>query len=92
MVVAQGVGRLRKRWIDTAKDCLKKMSLDVRQARRIVHDRSVWRMFVRGECMVRCPEDEPLILTRCHSCELKQLYEALEGWKPVYGQAHNLRA
>ena len=35
------VGRLRKRWIDTVKDCLKKRGLDVRQARRMVHDRSV---------------------------------------------------
>ena len=36
------VGRLWKRWIDTMKDCLKKRGLDVRQARRMVHDRSVW--------------------------------------------------
>ena len=31
-----------------------------------------------GECMGRFPGDEPLTLTRCHSCELPQLYEALE--------------
>ena len=37
------VGRPRKRWIDTVKDCLKKRGLDVRQARRMGHDRSVWR-------------------------------------------------
>ena len=36
------------RWIDTVKDCLKKRGLDVRQARRMVHDRSEWRGFVRG--------------------------------------------
>ena len=30
-----------------------------------------------GECMVRSPEDEPLTLTRCHSCGLPLLYEAL---------------
>ena len=29
------VGRPRKRWIDTVKDCLKKGGLDVRQARRV---------------------------------------------------------
>ena len=40
--------RPRKRLIDTVKDCLKKMGLDVRQARIMVHDRSVWRAFVRG--------------------------------------------
>ena len=34
------VGRPWKRWIDTVKECLKK-SLDVNQARRMVHDRSV---------------------------------------------------
>ena len=32
------VGRPRKRWIDTVKDCLKKIGLDVRQARKMVHD------------------------------------------------------
>ena len=42
------VGRPRKRWIDTIKDCLKKRGLDVRQAGRIAHDRSVWWVFVRG--------------------------------------------
>ena len=34
--------RLQKRWIDIVKDCLKKKGLDVRQARRIGHDSSVW--------------------------------------------------
>ena len=42
------VGRPRKRWIDIVKDCLKKRGLNVRQARRMVHDRSVWRGFVSG--------------------------------------------
>ena len=42
------VGRPRKRWIDTMKDCLKKRGFDVRLARRVVHDRSVWWGFVRG--------------------------------------------
>ena len=41
-------GRPRKRWTDTVKDCLKKRGLDVRQARIKVHDRRVWRGFVRG--------------------------------------------
>ena len=35
------VGRPRKRWIDTVEDCLKKRGLNVKQARRMVHDRSV---------------------------------------------------
>ena len=34
--------RPQKSWIDTVKVCLKKRSLDVRQAWRMVHDRSVW--------------------------------------------------
>ena len=42
------VGRPRKRWIDTVNDCLKKRGVDVRQARRMVRDMSVWRGFVRG--------------------------------------------
>ena len=42
------VGRPRKRFIDTVKDCLRIRGLDVRQARRMVHDRSIWRGFVRG--------------------------------------------
>ena len=42
------VDRTRKNWIDCVKECLKKRGLDVRQARRMVHDRSEWREFVRG--------------------------------------------
>ena len=45
---SRSVGRSRKRWLDTVKNCLKKRSLDVKQARRIVQDRSEWREFVRG--------------------------------------------
>ena len=44
---SRSMGRPRKGWIDTMKDCLKKRGLDVRQARRMVHDRSFWRGFVR---------------------------------------------
>ena len=36
------VGSPRKRWIDAVKECLKKRGLDVRQARRMVQDRSEW--------------------------------------------------
>ena len=42
------VGRPRKKWIDTLKDCLKKRSLDDRQARRMVHDRNEWRRVEKG--------------------------------------------
>ena len=85
---SRSLGRPRKRCTDTVKDCLKKRSLDIRQAR------IMWRGFVGGggECMGRCQGSEPLTLTRCHSCELPQLFDALEGWKSVCGQAHNLRA
>ena len=44
-----------------------------------------------GEWMGHRTEDEPLTLTRCRSCGLPQLYEALEGWKSVCGLAYNLR-
>ena len=37
------VGRSRKRWINTVKDFLRKRGLDVRQARRMVQDRSECR-------------------------------------------------
>ena len=42
------MGRPRKRWIDIMKDCLRKRGLVVRQARRMVQDRSEWQGFVRG--------------------------------------------
>ena len=45
---SRSVGRARKRWIDTVKECLKKRDVDVRQARRMVQDRSEWRGFMRG--------------------------------------------
>ena len=44
---SRSVGRSRKRWIDTVKECLKKRGLYVRQARRMVQDRSEWWGFVR---------------------------------------------
>ena len=37
---SRSVGRPRKRWIDTVKECLGKIGLNVRQARRMVQDRS----------------------------------------------------
>ena len=46
-VIAQHASHGRKRWIDTMKDCLKEKDLDVKQAMRMVHDRSVWWGFVR---------------------------------------------
>ena len=45
---SSSLGRVRKRWIDTMTDYLKKRGLDVSQARRIVQNRSVWEGFVRG--------------------------------------------
>ena len=42
------VGRPRKRWIETMKDCLRKRGLDVKQTRRMVQDRREWQGFVRG--------------------------------------------
>ena len=44
----RSVGRPRKRWTDAVMNCLKKRGLDSRQARRMVHDKSTWRRFVRG--------------------------------------------
>ena len=44
---SHSVGRMWKSWIDTIKDCLKKRGLDVRKARRILHDGHEWQEFVR---------------------------------------------
>ena len=38
---SHSASRLQKKWIDTMNDCLKERGLDVRQVRRMVHDRSV---------------------------------------------------
>ena len=45
---SRSAGWPRKRWIDTEKECLLKRGLDVRQARRMVQDRSEWRDFEMG--------------------------------------------
>ena len=47
-VGSRSVGRPRKRRIDTVKECLRKRGVSVRQAKRIVKDRSVWRGLMRG--------------------------------------------
>ena len=41
-VGSHSMGRLRKSWSNIIKNCLKKIGLDVKQARRMVHHRSVW--------------------------------------------------
>ena len=45
---SNSMGILWKRWIDTMKDCLKKIDSDIRQERRMVHNRCGWGRFVRG--------------------------------------------
>ena len=59
---SHSLGRLRKRWINTVKDCLKKRGLDDRQARIMVHDRSVWREFVKGKAWGFAQEMNPRLL------------------------------
>ena len=44
---SRSVGGPQKRWIDTVKEFVRKRGLDVRQARRMMQDRSEWRGFVR---------------------------------------------
>ena len=41
--------------------------------------------------MGRSPGYKPLILRRCHSCGLPQLYEAFKGLNSVCGPAYNLK-
>ena len=81
---SHSVGKPWKKWIDAVKDCLKKRGLEVRQARRMVHDIIAWWKFVRW--------NEPLNLTGCYSCELPQIYDRLEELMSICGQAHNLKA
>ena len=45
---SRSMGRWQKRWIDTMKECLRKRGLDIRQARRVVQDRSEWQGCVHG--------------------------------------------
>ena len=47
-------------------------------------------MVCEGKCVGRSPEDKPFPLTRCHSCGLSLLYETLEEWISLCGQAYNL--
>ena len=52
-----------------------------------MQDRCEWQCYGKsgeGECMGCSSGDEPLTL-------MPQLHEALEGWKPVCGQAYNLK-
>ena len=76
-MIGPSVSRLKKRWTDTVKECLRKRGMDVRQARRMV---GVWD----GECIGYRKGNEPLILMKCHRCGLSQLYEAFK-WKSVCG-------
>ena len=64
----RSVGRPWKRWIGTMKEYLRKKGLDVRQAGRMVQDRSEWRGGCEEECMGVAQGEEPLTLARCHSC------------------------
>ena len=41
-VGSHSMGRLWKSWSNIIKNCLKKIGLAVKQARRMVHHRSVW--------------------------------------------------
>ena len=86
---SRSVSRPRKRWDDTVRDCLKKRSFDVRQARKVVQERSEWGRFVRGNAWGT--ENKYLTLKKRHSCGLTQLYEPLQGWKSICGRGYNLK-
>ena len=62
----RSLGRSRKRWMDTVKDCLIKRGLDIWQARRMAE-------VFEGKCMGLSPGDEPQTLTRCRSCGLSTI-------------------
>ena len=51
---SRSVGRLRKGWINTVKACLKKKrGVNVRQGRRMVHDKSELAGVYEGKCVGR---------------------------------------
>ena len=58
--------------------------VNVKQARRMMYERSECWEFVRGKGWGVAPGDEPLILMRCHNFGLLWLFEALEGCKSVW--------
>ena len=51
-VGSRSVGKRWKRWTDTVKECLRKKGLDVRQAMRMVKNRSEWRKLARRDASV----------------------------------------
>ena len=61
------------------KDCLRKKGLDVKQARRMVQNKSEWRGLCGGIQWVRCQQ-----------CGLTYLYEGL-GWNSCSWPALQLK-
>ena len=58
----RSVGRGKRIWIDSVKECLMEKNVSLDQARRLACDRSDWRRFVRGRiCGTQGPGDEPRI-------------------------------
>jgi hypothetical protein len=55
------VGRPKKRWIDSVKECLIERNVNLVEARRLARDRCDWRGFVRGYGCGPRPRDEPYI-------------------------------
>ena len=49
-------------------ECIKNKGLDVRQGRRMAHDRSIWRGFKGGgKCVRCCPGMNEILVVNCHS-------------------------
>ena len=59
-------------------------------SKKNVQDRCEWGRFVRGNVWGTVWGDEQLTLTM-PQLYLPQIYEGLEGWKSVCGQAYNLK-
>ena len=69
--VIHSVGRPRKRWIDTVKECLRKRSLDIRQERKMVE-------VCEAGCLGPSSEEEPLTL-RCYGVGCHSYMKPLVG-------------
>ena len=63
---SRSAGWPRKSRLDTVRECLRKRGLDIRQARRMVQDRSEWQGFVRGNAWGVAQGMNPTLM-RCHS-------------------------
>ena len=61
-MVSVPVGRPKKKWIESVKECLEERNVNLEEARRKVHNRNEWPAFLREHgCGPPGPRNEPHI-------------------------------